>query len=117
MFVAVRSLAVTSTGPGGFMVLCFLSGSTQRLTGIGSGFKASQETGPWLKVSSDSLGEPGIELVTPVYKAIATRKTRLHHSGIKGAPVSEILLQYTCIFKKQTTLLHFSFFTSLSINK
>ena len=41
------------------MVLCgvFLSRSTRRLTSNGSGFKASQKTGPWLKVSSDRLGE------------------------------------------------------------
>ena len=37
--------------------------------GFGSGFKASQKTGPRLKVSTDRMGEPGIDLRTPRYKA------------------------------------------------
>ena len=49
------------------MGLCFLSESTRRLTNNCSGFKASQKTGPWLKVSSDILGEPGIKPRTPGY--------------------------------------------------
>ena len=46
--------------PGGFMffvVLC--PGTPEGSTGSGSGFKASQETGQRLKVSSDRLGEAG----------------------------------------------------------
>ena len=43
------------------MVLCFLClGAPKGSTGSGSGFKASQKMGSWLKVSSDRLGEPGI---------------------------------------------------------
>ena len=38
-----------------FVVLC--SGTPEGSTGSGSGFKASQKTGQWLKVSSDRLGE------------------------------------------------------------
>ena len=40
-----------------FAVLC--PGTPEGSTGIGSGFKASQKTGQWLKVSSDRLGEAG----------------------------------------------------------
>ena len=47
-------------------VLCL--GAPEGSTG-GSGFKASRKTEPRLKVSSDRLGEPGIELGTPWYKA------------------------------------------------
>ena len=43
-------------------------GTSKYLTGISSGFKASQKTGPRLKVLSDRLGRPGIELRTPTYK-------------------------------------------------
>ena len=40
-----------------FVVLC--PGTPEGSTGSGSGFKASQKTGQWLKVSSDRLGEAG----------------------------------------------------------
>ena len=39
----------------GFVVLC--PGAPGGSTGSGSGFKASQKTGPSLKISSDRLGE------------------------------------------------------------
>ena len=38
-----------------FVVLC--PGTPEGSTGSGSGFKASQKTVQWLKVSSDRLGE------------------------------------------------------------
>ena len=38
-----------------FVVLC--PGTPKGSTSSGSGFKASQKTGQWLKVSSDRLGE------------------------------------------------------------
>ena len=38
-----------------FVILCL--GASQGSSGSGSGFKASQKTGPRLKVSSDRLGE------------------------------------------------------------
>ena len=38
-----------------FVVLC--PGTPERSSGSGSGFKASQKTGQWLKVSSDRLEE------------------------------------------------------------
>ena len=38
-----------------FVVLC--PGTPEGPTGSGSGFKVSQKTGQWLKVSSDRLGE------------------------------------------------------------
>ena len=42
------------------MVLWFLCpGTPEGSTGSGSGFKASQKTGPWFKVSSNRLGEAG----------------------------------------------------------
>ena len=47
----------------GFMFRC--SGAPQGSTGSGSDFKASQKTGLQLKVSSDRLGELGIEPATP----------------------------------------------------
>ena len=40
-----------------FVVLC--QGTPEGSTGSGSGFKASQKTGQWFKVSSDRLGEAG----------------------------------------------------------
>ena len=33
--------------------------------GSGSGFKASQKTGPWVKISSDRLGEAGSRAYDP----------------------------------------------------
>ena len=45
------------------VVLC--PGTPEGSTGSGSGFKASQKTGQRLKVSSDRLGEAGIEPATP----------------------------------------------------
>ena len=54
--VCVSSLAVTSSVLGEFMffvVLC--PGAPEGSTGSGSGFKASQKTGPLLKVSSARL--------------------------------------------------------------
>ena len=42
-----------------FVVLC--PGTPGGSTGSGSGFKASQATGKWLEVSSDRLGELGID--------------------------------------------------------
>ena len=53
-----------------FVVLC--PGAPQGSTESGSGFKASQKTGPRLKVSSDRLGE------ALVNKALAYP---LHHCG------------------------------------
>ena len=41
-----------------FVVLC--PGTPGGSTGSGSGFNASQKTGKWLEVSSDRLGELGI---------------------------------------------------------
>ena len=54
------------------MVLCFFfcPAASEGSTGNCSGLKASQSTGPRLKVSSNRLGEPGIELGTPGYEAI-----------------------------------------------
>ena len=45
------------------MVLC--TGTPKGSTGSGSGFKASQKTGQWLKVSSDRLGEAGNRTCDP----------------------------------------------------
>ena len=46
--------------PGGLMVLWFLCpGAPKGSTGSASEFKASQKTGPQLKVSTDRLGEAG----------------------------------------------------------
>ena len=64
------SLAVASTGQGEFMFFVVLSsGALEGSTGKCSGFKVSQKMGRRLKVSSDRLGEPGIKLGTPGYKA------------------------------------------------
>ena len=46
-----------------FVVLC--PGTPEGSTGSGSGFKASQKTGQWLKVSSDRLGEAGNRTCDP----------------------------------------------------
>ena len=57
LFVAVF-LGCTSTGRVGlffFVVLC--PGTPKGSTSSGSGFKVSQKTGQWLKVSSDRHGE------------------------------------------------------------
>ena len=59
LFVTVF-LGCTSTGGVGlcfFVVLC--PGTPEGSTGNSSGFKASQKTRQWLKVSSDRLGETG----------------------------------------------------------
>ena len=46
--------------PGWFMLFVVLCpGTPKGSTGSGSGFKASQKNGQWLKVSSDRLGEAG----------------------------------------------------------
>ena len=65
MVVAVF-LGYNQYWPGGFMVLwSLMSRSTRRLTGSGSDFKASQKTGPRLKVSSNRLGEAGNQTCYP----------------------------------------------------
>ena len=46
----------------------FMSGRPEGSTGSGSDFKESKKTGPRLKVSSDRLGEPGIQLCSDLYK-------------------------------------------------
>ena len=50
-------------------VLWFYVRETESSTGRVSGFKASKKPGPRLKVSSNRLGESGIELGTLGYKA------------------------------------------------
>ena len=48
------------------MFMVFLCpGTPEGSTGSGSGFKASQKTGKWLKVSSDRLGEAGNRTCKP----------------------------------------------------
>ena len=60
VFVAVF-LGYNQYWPGGLMVLLggggVCPGTPEGSTGSGSGFKASQKTGPRLKASSDRLGE------------------------------------------------------------
>ena len=52
--------------PDGFMLFVVLCpGTPEGSTGSGSGFKASQKTGQWLKVSSDRLGEAGNRTCDP----------------------------------------------------
>ena len=46
-----------------FVVLC--PGTPDGSTGSGSGFKASQKTGQWLKGSPDRLGEAGNRTCDP----------------------------------------------------
>ena len=59
-----------------FVVLC--PGTPEGSTGSarGSGFKASQKTGQRLKVSSDRLGEAGIEPATPGLQEIGLSACR-----------------------------------------
>ena len=67
--------------PGDFLVFVVLCpGTPEGSTGSGSGFKASQKTGPRFKVSSDRLLPPGIEPATPfetAKKAHASRDASL----------------------------------------
>ena len=46
-----------------------MSGSTEGLTGSGSGFKVSQKARPGFKILSYILGEPGMEVTTLGHKA------------------------------------------------
>ena len=65
-----RSLAVTSTGPGVFMVLWFyVREHPYAQPAVVLVFRATQKTGPGRKVSSNRLGDSGIELGSPGYKA------------------------------------------------
>ena len=50
-----------------FAALC--PGTPEGSTGSGSGFKASQKTGQWLKVSSDRLGEAGNRTGTSIARS------------------------------------------------
>ena len=59
IFLWLCSLAITSTGLVGLWFCGLCPGTPEDSTGSGSGFKASQKTGPQLKVSSDRLGEAG----------------------------------------------------------
>ena len=62
--------------PRGFMVFVVLCpGTSEGSNGSGSGFKASQKMGQWLKVLSDRLEKPGIEPVTPGLQDIALSPT------------------------------------------
>ena len=64
-FVAVF-LGYNQYWSGGFMVLWFLCpGTPEGSIGSGSGFKASQKMGPWLKVLSDKLREAGNRTCDP----------------------------------------------------
>ena len=73
--------------PGGFVVLWFLCPETpESSTGSGSGFKASQKTGPRLKVSSDRLGEAGNRTCEPWFTR--HRFCPLHHDGF---------MEFTCM--------------------
>ena len=68
LFVAV-SLGYNKYWPGGsmvFVVLCPAGPDGSTVTG--SDFKASQKTGPQLKVSSDRLGETGNRTCDPWFK-------------------------------------------------
>ena len=60
-----------------FVVLC--PGTPEGSIGSGSGFKASQKTGQWLKVSSDKLGEAGNRTCDPWFTR--HRFIPLHHGG------------------------------------
>ena len=65
LFVAVF-LGYNQYWPGEFMVFVVLCpGAPEGSTGSDSGFKASQKTGPQLKVSSDRLGEAGNRTCDP----------------------------------------------------
>ena len=48
-------------------VYAFCPGTLEGSTGSGSGFKASQKTGPRLKVSSDRLGKAGNRTCDPLF--------------------------------------------------
>ena len=52
-----------------FLCVFLCMGAPEGSTSSGSGFIVSQKTWPWLKVSSDRLGELGIKLRTLGYKA------------------------------------------------
>ena len=56
-----------------FVVLC--PGTPKGSTGSGSGFKASQKTGQWLKVSSNRLGEAGSRTCDPWLQDIGLSPT------------------------------------------
>ena len=59
-FVCGRVRWLYQYWPGGFMLFVVLwPGTPEGSTRSGSGFKASQKTGQWLKVSSQGLGEAG----------------------------------------------------------
>ena len=63
-----------------FVVLC--PGTPEGSTGSGSGFKASQKTGQWLKVSSDRLGEAGNRTCDPTRHRFIPYTTAAHDSNI-----------------------------------
>ena len=67
------------------MVLCFISpGEHVCSAGSGARFIASQKTGQRLKVSSDRLEGPGIELGTPGYKTYL----QPHDGSLKSCKIS-----------------------------
>ena len=71
-------LGCTSTGPAAicfFLVLC--PGTPKGSTGSGSGFKASQKTGPGLKSHPTDWEKPGIEHATPGLQDIGLSPTPL----------------------------------------
>ena len=71
-----NSLVCGSTGRMGLCFFCgFMSRSTRRLSGSGSGFKASQETGQRLKSHPTDWEKPGIEPATPDLQDIALSET------------------------------------------
>ena len=69
-FIPIEPLAILMFVIGGFVsfvVLC--PGAPEGSTGSGSGFEASQKTGPRFKVSFYRLRELRIEFWTTMYKA------------------------------------------------
>ena len=72
-------LGCTSTGRVGLWFLLFyVQEHPKGSTGSGSGFKASQKTGQWLKVSSDRLGEAGgNQTKIKIFKVLNFRDSKL----------------------------------------
>ena len=92
-----------------FVVLC--PGTSEGSTGSGSGFKVSQKTGQWLKVSSDRLGEAGNRTCDPWF----TRHRFIPYTTAASqlATVFREILDCSCVEQAlNDTLWHFIFLSN-----
>ena len=73
-----------------FVVLCLEA--PEGSTGCGSDFKASQKTGPWLKVSSDRLIDAGNSMTYSLHHGCHVTQLPLVNNPLKSCKLKIIII-------------------------